>query len=445
MMNSRTPKRPEGQHGPFRGLRRSLTALVESKTFLKIFSLLTAVLIWSVLVASDGTLTREKVFPNAPVSVSGEAVLKSRGYIVMDDISELVPSVKLTVDVTQASYSRAVPTAFSPHIDLTDVTGEGVNEIPVSYVNASYGTVVSCEPATVTLNVERYITRRVPVTIAQKGELAEGIYVDTARADPTMLSVSGPLSLVAQTARAVATLDLSALTMERASDKMALEIELQNAEGEAIRSDKVQITNQTIITDSIVAEVELLPLRSVPLDLAAFVKGEPAPGFELEGVYAETTALDVSAKPETLENITILTTDQPIDIEGAMADVSGYVRLKKPTGIENVVPSDVAVTARIVESTIERTFRSVPVAYEGAAADQRVTLMTESMRVQLSGGYTFIDGLEKDDVRLFVDVSGLAPGEYTLPVQIHIDNAPAFGCALGSPEVQVRIREKEVK
>lgn len=45
-------------------------------------------------------------------------------------------------------------------------------------------------------------------------------------------------------------------------------------------------------------------------------------------------------------------------------------------------------------------------------------------------------------MHLFVDVSGLEEGVYTLPVQIHIDNAPEFTCALSSPEVTVTLQAK---
>ena len=61
---------------------------------------------------------------------------------------------------------------------------------------------------------------------------------------------------------------------------------------------------------------------------------------------------------------------------------------------------------------------------------------------QLTGGYAFIENLKGTDVHLFVDVSGLTEGVYTLPVQIHIDNAPEFTCALGLPEVTVTLRAK---
>ena len=103
MMNSRPTKKPDSLRGPFRGLRSTLSRLLASKRFLLLLSFLAAIIIWSALVASDGTLPREKVFPYVAAGVTGESTLKSRGFIVMDDIKEMVPGVRLSVEVAQQS------------------------------------------------------------------------------------------------------------------------------------------------------------------------------------------------------------------------------------------------------------------------------------------------------------------------------------------------------
>ena len=441
MMNSRPTKRPDAPRGPFKGLRSSMARLLASKRFTLVVSLLIAVFAWSALVASDGTLTREKVFPNVSVGVTGETTLKSRGYIVMDDIEELLPGVRMTVEVAQQNYNRVSGTSYNPHIDVSDVQGAGENELSVRFSSQLYGPVVSCEPSSIVVNVERYITRRVPVVLELTGEAPQGTYLDSYRTDPAMLSVSGPQSLVSSVARASAQLDLSALTLERPSDRTALDVTLQSAKGEIIASDKISITNQTVITDSIVVETELVPSRDVPLDLAAFVTGEPAPGYELVAVRAEQRELAVAARQETLDGIEFLTTDQPLDIEGAAQDVSGYVRLKRLTGVENTLPTEVAITAEIQEKTIERTLRNVDVEIEGLSEGQKASLSGRQVTVLLMGPYTFIDALSREDVRLFVDVNGLAAGKHVLPVQIRIDNAQEFTCALSTPEITVTLTD----
>lgn len=441
MMNSRPPKRNNAPRGPFKGLRSVMARITGSKRFLLVVSLLVAILTWSVLVASDTTLTRPKTFQNVAVNIVGEATLKSRGFIVMDDLEELVSGVRMTVEVSQANYNRVSGTSYNPHFDLTNVTGVGENTLEIAFSSQLYGPVVSCEPSTITVNVERYMTRRVPVVLEMVGYAPEDVYLDSYRTDPTMLSVSGPQSLVNSVARAVAKLDLSTLSAERASDRTALDVELQDASGAVIVSDKLEITNQTVITDSVIVDTEVVPAAMVPLDLEGLVTGEPAVGYELADVYVEQDALRVAARQDILGSIEFITVDQPLDISGATDNVSGYARIKRLTGIENTLPGEIAVTAEIAERTIERTLRAVDIDVEGLADGMSARLSARQSTVQLTGGYGFIDALAREDVRLFVDAGGLDEGRHTLPVQIAIDNAQEFTCALSVPEVTVTLTQ----
>lgn len=441
MMNSRPTRKPDAPRGPFRGMRDFVSRVLQSRRFLLLLSVLMAVLTWSALVASDGTLTREKVFQNVSVSITGESTLKSRGYIVMDDIEALVPGVKMTVEVAQSNYNRVSGTSYNPHFDLAKVEGVGENEIPISFSSQLYGPVVECDPSCIVVNVERYMTRRVPVVIELAGETSPEIYLDSYKTDPTMLSVSGPQSLVTSVSRAVAKLDLTALSAERMSDRTALVVELQASDGTPVVSDKLEVTNQLVITDSVIVDTELVPAREIPLKLEELVAGKPAEGYELAGVEVEQTALRIAARQEILDGIEFLMTDQPLDITDAAEDVSGFVKLKRVSGIENTLPGEIAVTASIREQTVERTLRRVPIEIDALTAGLHAQISSSEVTVQLTGGYHFINGLEKQDVRLFVDAGGLEPGEHILPVQIHLDNAEAFACALSAPEVILTITE----
>lgn len=79
---------------------------------------------------------------------------------------------------------------------------------------------------------------------------------------------------------------------------------------------------------------------------------------------------------------------------------------------------------------------------EGLTDDKIANAEMGRTTIQLTGGYGFIGALSTEDIRLFVDVSGLEAGTYNLPVQVHIDNAPEFTCALASPQISVVIRNK---
>ncbi len=442
MMNSR-PTRKNEPRGPFKGIRSAVGRIMASRRFLLLVSLLCAIVMWSALVASDPTLTRPKTFQNVPISVVGEAALKSRGFIVMDDLESLLSGARMTVEVTQQNYNRVSATSYNPHFDLADVKGEGLNMLQIAFSSQIYGPVIAFDFSDVIVNVERYITRRVPVVIELVGFTSDDVYLDSYRTDPTMLSVSGPQSLVTRVARATARLDLSQLSLDRMSDRTALYVELQDVSGQTIESDKLEITNQTVITDTVIVDTTVVPAVMVPLDLDALVIGEPAPGYELVGISVEQDALRVAAAKEILGAIEMITTDQPMDIEGATENVSGYVRLRRLAGIENSLPTEIAVTAEIAEKQVERTMRSMDIEVDNLSVGLGAKLGVSQSTVQLRGPANFIESLTREDVRLFVDASGLGEGVHTLGVQVDIDNAEDFTYALSLPDVIVSLTYSE--
>ncbi len=444
MMTGRPAKKNKGR-GPFARFRQRIAKVMSSKGFLLVVSLLTAVLFWGVLMASDSTLTMQKTFQGVEVAVTGASSLQSRGYVVIDDITKLVPSVRMTVEVTQANYDRVSGAAYNPHFDLSQITGEGTATLDIVYSSQAYGPVISCEPSSVTVNVERYMTRRVPVVLQTTGEAPEGIYLDTTRTDPTMLSVSGPQSLVSTIARAVVRLDLSLLSLERISDKMSLPFELQMVSGEPVDDDLLEITNQTVITSSVVVETEILPQRTLPLSLEMAVTGEPAEGYALVGITASQDHFSIAASQETLDAISELTVDQPLNLTGATADVTGYVRLRRPSGLRSTLPTEVSITAHIEEIQDVRTFRDLPVAVDGLDENlYQASLSSGSVTAQITGPYHFMQTLQAEDIRLYVDASDHGAGSYNLPVQVHIDHADEsigdlLSCALSQTALTVVI------
>ena len=438
MMNGRKPIKPKGR-GPFRNLRRRFATLTASDTFLKVFSLLAAIAVWGVLMASDSTLPRQKTFKAAGLTAVGEGALLTRGFIVTDDLTQL-PAVDLTVEVTQENYNRASLASYNPHIDLSMVTGEGEWDLPVTWTSQFYGAVVACKPSTIRLNVERYITRRVPVVVTLGGEMPEGLFLVDYDADPSVLTVSGPFSEVARIARAEVTLDQSALSSERMNDQTALSYVLQEADGTIVPTGKMSVTSQSVLTSTVTVQTRLLPMKKVPIALEGLTIGKPAEGYVLQDAWPLEETVSLAAEPEVLEGISHVLVERPLDITGADATLNGYIQLALPSGIRNKPPAQMGATAVIEEGQIERTFRNVPIVVEGAADGLEIALSVSRTNAQITGGYAFVSGLDPEEIALYVDASGLLEGQHTLPVRVRIDNAQPFTLALGNTEVQATVK-----
>ena len=437
MMNSRPPRKSSNGRSRF---SKAFSRLINNKIFLALFSLGLAFAIWGVLIASDGSLTRRKVLADAPVSVTGEASLISRGYIVTDNILELVPNVDMIVQVTQGTYDRATASVYNPHFELTQVTGEGENTLNVVFSSQVYGQVISCEPSSVKVNVERYITRRVPVLVELTGILPSGYYLKSYKSDPTSLTVSGPQSVVSGIARVVVRLNQNDLTAERMVDRLALNLELQRSDGSKVESDKLTVTNQSVITGSVIVETELIPLKAVPVEASEFVSGTPAKGYRLAAIELAASSVDVAASQEILDTISVITTDTPLDITDATESVTGYVRLRKLTGIDSTLPAEIGVKAVIEEEELTRQFHQVSIQVRGDSAGA-ASLASRRTNVRVTGKYTAVKALTADDILLSVDVTGLEAGTHVLPIKASVINQPDLTVEPDTGEVQVVIAQ----
>ena len=75
--------------------------------WVKLIAILISLVLWAGLISQDESLTREKTWQNVNVSVTGEDTLKRNGYIIVNDLEELLSNISVTAAVPQKQYERA--------------------------------------------------------------------------------------------------------------------------------------------------------------------------------------------------------------------------------------------------------------------------------------------------------------------------------------------------
>ncbi len=410
---------------------------------LKLFSLFIAVLLWSVLIASDGTLTREKTFPSVEVTVLGQDALRARGLVVMEDVSELLPTVKVKAEVSQAAFDRVTSAGFTPRIDLSRLTLTGEQDVPVTVGSTINGTVTAIDPPTVKLTVERYITRtRVPVVAVTTGSIPRGLWADAPRVDPQLVSVSGPAQLVERVARVVAKQDRASLTGETTPERTAVPFVLEDARGNAIDATQLRVTYEGVILTSAILETWCYPETEQLLDMRSTVVGKPAAGYELTDILAEPDSVYIATEAEKLEAETRVLAEAPINIEGATDTVIATVRIKRANDVKHMSAEEATITAVITEKTEQRALRALPVAIEGLSDAYTAKLSQSRLSLTVKGPFHWVTELKEADVYLSVSAAGLLPGTYAVPVKIAISNAPEHTAQPEQAELTLTITGK---
>jgi YbbR domain-containing protein len=177
-----------------------------------------------------------------------------------------------------------------------------------------------------------------------------------------------------------------------------------------------------------------------PLPVKPAVDGEPAPGFIVTGVAVDPQTVVVAGPQSRLAVATVATTE-PVSITGAKSTVTALVDIS-PTDAELRLrePRSARVTVTIApeSSSNARTLSAVSVAMRNLTANLQATPAPAAVTVTVHA-LARAGAFDEKNVAPYVDLVGLGPGQYTLPVRV--DAGPGFTVSAISPSaVSVRIR-----
>ncbi|MBR6569939.1 MAG: hypothetical protein IKK75_05745, partial [Clostridia bacterium] len=133
----------------------------------KLLSLFLAICLWAGLITQDPTLTRERIFTDVPLTITGTETLRRNGLIVLSGLEDENLIARLRVEVPQREYNTVTYTNYNPRVDLSRISQPGEQQVKlVATSTVSYGTVEDISPDTITIVVDEYITNyRVPVSV----------------------------------------------------------------------------------------------------------------------------------------------------------------------------------------------------------------------------------------------------------------------------------------
>lgn len=434
-----------------RVLRQCLTwlrALLLENWGAKLLSIVIALALWAGLISQDPTLTREKSFRNVSISVNGQETLRRNGFIVLDDLEEALGDVSISASVPQGQYYNVQASNYAVRIDLSKITRAGQQEVKILTTNSStFGTVTEISPATVTLTVDEYVTRsRIPVTVEVQGEAPEGFYATEPSADPPMVAISGPRSLVEQIVSAKVVVDQPSLPAREGDVRRALTFVLVDRNDQEISSSLLQVTSESVLLDSIIIEQRLYTQRTVEISAMGLVTGTPAEGYEVKGVYITPATLTVAGWASAIGEVDVLYPDSVISVEGLSQSVSKSLRVRQPSSVKYASSDVISVAVEIGPVIVQRTWTDVPITLYGAGSADGVmaSVSTGTAAVTVSGPKNWVERLNRYDLTIQCDLSSITgAGAYVLPLHCSIEGSEGmeFTCEVQPSTVVLTMME----
>jgi YbbR domain-containing protein len=394
------------------------------RTFILAFALALAVWVLAVT-AADPDETR--AFPN---SIPIEFVGQDPGLIIKGQVPR---QIQLTLRAPSSVWEKLTSEkdAVQTLVDLSGL-GAGTYSLDVQVqIQVQPVRIISLSPEQIDLILEALVTHSLPVQLLLTGTPAIGYQSGDATLDPAEVIVSGPESLVEQVASVGVTLDLTDLRQN-----VDVTLALQALDGQG-----APVSGLTLNPDSIQVSLPITQQGGYR-DLAVKVVtiGRPASGYRLTNIAPIPPVVTVFSS--NFEQITALpgyVETNPLDLNGASADIETRLTLDLPPGVTLVGEQNVLVQVGIAAIQSSLTLTNRPVEISNLSNGLEARLSPEKVDVILSGPLPVLDTLAPDDIHVIIDAKNLTPGTYHLTptVQMVIGDVTVESILPGTVEVVI--------
>jgi len=380
----------------------------------------------------------EGTFYDIPVSFQGEALLEERNLMV---VSEEKPTVTLTLYGNRRELNKLDSSNITILTDMSKIGEAGIHSLSYSVyypgdIPDNAFTVQSQYPNMVKVEVERRITKDVPVNVVYEGSVQKNYIADkeNAELDNPYVRITGPASAVDKITQAMILVNLQ--------DKSESFIEsyrftLCDAEGNPVDAKLVEAN---------VAEVSLMLYikRVKEIELVVTVVDGGGATKQTSDITINPKVIKVAGNETALEDINEINLGT-VNLGELIKDSKLEFAINVPSGLENLSGKTTAnVTVKFPElmttsiAITEFTALNVP-------EDMEVEFITEELTVNVRGPKELVKKLTAANISATVDFTNAEAGTFTVKANLVIDNEFKSIGAMGNYTVSATVKEIDEK
>ena len=400
-------------------LLRGIKSFFTKNMALKVIAFVFAMLLWG-YVLTDQKPLREKDVPNVATSFDGEAELIAQGYCVRGDRNEMLQDVTVKVRTQITNYAYVTPSSIVASISLRNISEAREYDLPIqATVISSLGVVQSISPATVKVEIDKLVTKTVPITTTLSGELPDGYWADMeALTTTSRLDITGPKTDISTITHGECVVDLADRTGTIYS---TFDVTFYDKNNKIVSSD---IIIGTLPTSTV--RLPIYPIKNVPVDVENSLVGADnlAANHEIIKAVSTPETVRLVGDQATLDKIDTIALE-PIAINGLDASMTVSGTLIVPEGVRLLDSETVSILLEVREMIISQTYEQLEIQVQGRQGNGKVSLNIPAADLTVEGRYSLVSMISRSDVQLFVDVTGLTPGVYKLPVSVLVRDPKA--------------------
>lgn len=360
-----------------------------------LFSLALALLLWSWVTSLDDPETDRVIGPIAPALVDRPASL-----VILDEGN--LPGVTVTLRGPRSLLNALTPNDLHINLDLGEAREPGTVDLAVAVTTPRGVRITNISPSRIALSVDQLTTKSFALDV-EKGASLPPYSVGTVDTATKRVDVKGPSTLVNRVDRVVLPIGLGD---HRETFEGQFIPEARDNTGARVNGVTIEPANVTaaVAVERVGRTVSIVPN----------IQGVPADGFRVTGTSVGPPTITVDGPADVLAQMIVVSTI-PIDVTGRTESFSFYdVALALPPGTRLLDRTPINVEVRIDAEQQKQQIGGVRVNVTGLDPSLRATITPPEIAVTLSGSRDRLRQLQGSDVQVAVDLSGRAPGVYTI-------------------------------
>lgn len=284
---------------------------------LKILSVIVAIFMWTYVINSTNP-TVNKVFRSIPVVIKNQEKLEESGYIIVGGDQNFTTTIKLKGTRERIIGLKAENIYAS--VDISHLR-EGIQSLAINVDTPSGVSVENSDPNQINLNIQKLITKKLPVNLIYSDNIKDGRIVEVNELKPKEITVKGPAGLVNKVDRCEVRVD----------DLNLLDGKVHNLNLQVVdRSGKV-IEDVKRSDDDVNISFRVYETKKVNIKLNTF--GVVNSLYEEVSRSINPESIVIKA-PESVIKETDEILTKPININGLRYNATGEVELDLPESVE---------------------------------------------------------------------------------------------------------------
>jgi YbbR domain-containing protein len=391
---------------------------------LKIFALIIAIILWSYVMSEvNPRITKE--YKNIKVNFSNIESLETQGLVVMEP-KEV--NIRITIAGRRSDVIKVSEKDIIASVDLNGYK-EGNVKVPVYIEVPNEVKIVDYSPKEILFKFDRLVRKESPVNVKTTGKLPEGYVLGDPKIKPQSVYIEGARSWVNAVSKVIALVDVTGKTTDIS---VTVPIKLVDDKGEDVRG----VEKEQNVVDIF---IPVYQAKKVPIELQT--ENQLPDNYEIMDINITPSTVELKGKKENLKDINSIKT-KPVDINSLIGNKNVLVDLEIPEKVSLVEPNQkVTITLNIEENktkTFNYTLNDVNIKNIGSGLSIAEEDLNKSFEITIEGNSSKVDLIEKGDLNLELDLSGLDEGSHQVNLNVRGEGIRVINIVPGNFSINLK-------